>query len=155
MQNGFSEHLDGIKRVIFWTIYLKNVAYTYPLKNSQPFFEFGLNRDDCEELLNLHGVHPYFPAYMSRGGCKFCFFKSVNEYKAMYHLNRVEFDEIVQLETDLQDRRGKHYAIQSNRKPMKQIEAEAKSEAAFLQMDFSELYNEAKKRHYCGLFCHR
>jgi hypothetical protein len=135
---------------------LSNVNYTYPLKNPQPFFEIGLNRDDCEYLLNLHGVHPSFPAYMSRGGCKFCFFKSVNEYKAMYHLNRQEFESVLALEKGIQDKRKKYFGIVEGGKSIAQIAKIAKSEQDFLfATDFKEIYNEGQKKHYCGLFCHR
>jgi 3'-phosphoadenosine 5'-phosphosulfate sulfotransferase (PAPS reductase)/FAD synthetase len=125
---------------------MKNVAYTYPL------IEGGLDRNDCEEILKLHGLHPNFPIYMNRGGCKFCFFKSEKEYKAMYHLDRETFEEVAELERKLQDKRDKHYAIQSNGKPMHQIAAEAQSEINF---DWNEIYKEQKRKIYCGAFCHR
>lgn len=39
-----------------------NVKYTYPL------YENGIDRKDCEEILNQFGLHPNFPIYMTRGG---------------------------------------------------------------------------------------
>ena len=134
---------------------LKNVSYTYPLQFDAIGYIGGLDRDDCENLLLVHGVHPKFPPYMSRGGCKFCFFKSEKEYKAMYFLNRKEFDEVLLLEERLQDKRSKHYSIMSNQKSMKQLATECKSESDFLKTDFKDIYAETNKKTYCGLFCHR
>lgn len=62
-----------------------NVTYTYPL------IDAGLTREDCEDILKLYGLHPNFPVYMLRGGCRMCFFKSEKEYKAMYFLAKDEF----------------------------------------------------------------
>jgi 3'-phosphoadenosine 5'-phosphosulfate sulfotransferase (PAPS reductase)/FAD synthetase len=59
-----------------------NVKYLYPLQ------EDGYNRADCEAILDIHGLHPRFPAYMLRGGCSMCFFKSEKEYKALYYLDK-------------------------------------------------------------------
>lgn len=125
---------------------LDNVIYDYPLIRAE------WDRDDCERFLNHYGLHPSFPAYMSRGGCKMCFFKSVKEYKAMYYLNRKEFDEVKQLEESLQDKRGKFYAIHSSGKTMQQIQNECESELPF---DFNEIYKETKKQKSCGAFCMR
>jgi 3'-phosphoadenosine 5'-phosphosulfate sulfotransferase (PAPS reductase)/FAD synthetase len=125
---------------------LSNVIYDYPLIRA------GWDRQDCEDYLKFHGVHPSFPAYMSRGGCKMCFFKSVKEYKAMYYLNRAEFNEVKQLEESLQDKRGKFYAIHSSGKTMQQIENECKNEIPF---DFNEIYKESIKKTTCGAFCMR
>jgi 3'-phosphoadenosine 5'-phosphosulfate sulfotransferase (PAPS reductase)/FAD synthetase len=41
---------------------MPNINYKYPL------VEDGHDRGDCEAILNLHGLHPNFPIYMSRGG---------------------------------------------------------------------------------------
>ena len=49
---------------------MKNVNYTYPL------IEDGYDRNDCEEILKKHGMHPNFPVYMLRGGCRMCFLKA-------------------------------------------------------------------------------
>ena len=50
------------------------------------------------KILRKNGMHPNFPVYMLRGGCRMCFFKSEKEYKAMYHLNNSEFMEMVEFE---------------------------------------------------------
>jgi len=135
---------------------IPNITYTYPLKNEQPNFPMGLNRDECEELLKFYGVHPTFPPYMARGGCKFCFFKSPKEYKAMYHLNRDEFNEVLALEKDIQDQKKRYYGIIQGGKSIAQIARESEQEERFLHADdFKDLYTETKKKTYCGLFCHR
>jgi 3'-phosphoadenosine 5'-phosphosulfate sulfotransferase (PAPS reductase)/FAD synthetase len=127
-----------------------NVKYTYPLIND------GLTRDDCEDVLKLHGLHPNFPVYMLRGGCRMCFFKSEKEYKAMYHLNKKEFDKMVLFEEGLQDKRLKFHSILSSGKSLRQLANDCETERAFLKLDdFSELYKSLKKETSCGAFCHR
>lgn len=54
----------------------KNVSYEYPLH------EDGYTREDCENILIKYGLHPNFPPFMQRGGCKNCFFKTRGELKA-------------------------------------------------------------------------
>lgn len=125
---------------------LNNVVYDYPLIRA------GWDREDCENFLKHHGQFPEFPAYMTRGGCKMCFFKSVKEYKAMYYINPEEFAEVRELEESLQDRRTKMYAIHSSGKTMKQIQTECESEIPF---DFNEIYKNAKQETSCGAFCMR
>jgi len=125
---------------------MANVKYSYPLIKDE------YSRGDCEEILKFHGIHPQFPVYMARGGCKFCFFKTEKEYKAMYHLDRESFDEVLKMETELQDKRGKHYSFQSNGKPMWLIGKEASEEMDF---NWEEVYKATKKVTYCGAFCHR
>jgi len=127
-----------------------NVNYTYPLLDA------GLSRDDCEEVLKLHGLHPNFPVYMLRGGCRMCFYKSEKEYRAMYHLNKNEFDKMIAFEEGMQDKRLKFYSIMGNGKSLRQLAVECESEKAFLQLsDFTELYKSLKKETSCGAFCHR
>ena len=135
---------------------LPNVEYCYPLKNEQTNFPMGLNRDECEEMLKFYGVHPTFPPYMARGGCKFCFFKSPKEYKAMFHLNRTEFDTVLNLEIAIQDKKKKYFGIIQGGKSIAQIARESEEEERFLHADdFKDLYKETSKKTYCGLFCHR
>lgn len=126
---------------------LSNVKYSYPLVDD------GLTRDDCEELLRQNNLHPDFPVYMSRGGCKFCFFKSEKEYKAMYFLNRKEFNDVMALEEKIQDRRGKFYSIMSTGKSMRDLAIECESQ---LDFDFIQMYQDYKKQGTsCGAFCRR
>jgi 3'-phosphoadenosine 5'-phosphosulfate sulfotransferase (PAPS reductase)/FAD synthetase len=127
-----------------------NVTYSYPLIND------GLNRNDCENILKEYGLHPSFPVYMLRGGCRMCFFKSEKEYKALYHLNKEEFLKMIDFEEALQDKRLKFYSILSSGKSLRQLGQQCESEKQFLKIeDFTELYKSLKKETSCGAFCHR
>jgi 3'-phosphoadenosine 5'-phosphosulfate sulfotransferase (PAPS reductase)/FAD synthetase len=124
-----------------------NIKYSYPL------IDDGLTRDDCEDILKLHNLHPEFPVYMLRGGCRMCFFKSEKEYKALYHLNRKEFDEVLAFEEKIQDQRKKFYSIMGNGKSLRQLAQECDSE---LFKDTKSLYDAYKKEaKSCGAFCRR
>lgn len=128
---------------------MQNVKYTYPL------IDDGYTRADCEDLLNMHGMHPQFPVYMQRGGCRMCFFKSEKEYRALYHLNRKEFNEVMQFEEGIQDKRMKFYSIMGNGKSLRQLASECENEL-FSNEDIKEMYSVYKKQERsCGAFCHR
>lgn len=125
----------------------KNVKYHYPL------IEDGLTRAECEVILNAHGLHPNMPVYMMRGGCRMCFFKSEKEYRAMYYLNRKEFDEVMAFEEKIQDKRQKFYSIMGNGKSLRQVASECQNSLPF---DFNQLYSDYKKEEKtCGIFCRR
>lgn len=126
----------------------KNVKYTYPL------IEDGLTRKDCEDILNEHGLHPNMPVYMMRGGCRMCFFKSEKEYRAMYHLEKEEFLEVMAFEEEIQDRRKKFYSIMGNGKSLRQLMIECQLEK-LMYAEIETLYKSLKKETSCGVFCHR
>lgn len=129
---------------------LQNVSYVYPLIDDD------YTRQDCEEILHAHQLHPNFPVYMSRGGCRMCFFKSEKEYKALYFLNNKEFQEILNFEESIYNRRKKFYSIMGNGKSLRQLASECENEKAFMQgQDWSELYKSLRKETSCGAFCHR
>jgi 3'-phosphoadenosine 5'-phosphosulfate sulfotransferase (PAPS reductase)/FAD synthetase len=124
-----------------------NVKYSYPL------IEDGLTRDDCEDILKLNNLHPKFPVYMLRGGCRMCFYKSEKEYRAMYHLNKTEFEKMIEFEEGMQDERLKFYSIMGNGKSLRQLATECKSE---MFVDVKSLYDDYKKDgKSCGAFCRR
>jgi 3'-phosphoadenosine 5'-phosphosulfate sulfotransferase (PAPS reductase)/FAD synthetase len=126
----------------------KNVKYEYPL------IDDGLGRSDCEDILRLHNLHPNFPAYMGRGGCSMCFFKSEKEYKAMYYNNRPEYEKMVEFEGKYQDKRIKKYAIMSSGKTLKELGKECESE--MFKSDIFRYYEEkTNKTKSCGPFCMR
>ena len=125
----------------------KNVVYRYPL------IEDGYDRDFCLELLKTYNLHPNFPAYMSRGGCKFCFFKSKKEFRAMVHLAPEEIEEVALLEEKIQDYRGKFYRI---KKDMPKIRQFIEIEKNNIFGDNSIYYNtDTDESPSCGVFCHR
>lgn len=127
---------------------MQNVKYTYPL------IDDGYDRKDCEDILTKNGMHPNFPVYMMRGGCRMCFFKSEKEYKAMYHLNKDEFLEVLLFEESIQDKREKFYSIMGNGKSMRQLMTECQREKLMFK-DIETLYKSLKKETSCGAFCHR
>lgn len=128
----------------------KSITYKYPL------IDDGYSREDCEEILNQYGLHPNMPVYMSRGGCRMCFFKSPKEYKAMYHLQKDEYMEVMDFEEQIQDKRKKFYSIMGNGKSLRQLAIECEREKDFLcDADWDELYKSLRKETSCGAFCHR
>jgi 3'-phosphoadenosine 5'-phosphosulfate sulfotransferase (PAPS reductase)/FAD synthetase len=127
---------------------LKNCTYRYPLIENQ------LDRDDCIALLNLHGLNPQFPIFMSRGGCKYCFFKSENEYKAMYYFDRETFNEVMEFEKSIQGTKKKFFSIMPSGKSMGQVMKECQS-TLFSEEEMKQIYSHVKRTTYCGGFCHR
>jgi len=127
---------------------LKNCKYRYPLIENE------LDRDDCIAILDLHGMNPNFPVYMQRGGCKFCFYKSEAEYKALYYFDRKTFDENKKLEKDIQDKRKRFFSIMPSGKSMQQLENEL-SFNLFPDDMIKECYQEMKNRKFCGGLCGR
>ena len=128
----------------------KNVTYTYPL------IEDALTRKDCEDILRQYDLHPKFPAYMSRGGCRMCFFKSEKEYKALYFLNKSEFMEVLEFEQKIQGTNKKFYSIMGNGKSLVQVAKDCENEKQFMiDADWNEIYKMPIKETSCGAFCHR
>jgi len=123
---------------------LTNVTYSYPL------IELNINRAKCEQILNAVGLHPHFPAYMQRGGCVGCFFKSKKEYVAMALLNEDEFDQVMQIEESIQDKRDSFYSILGNI-TLRELKTQAKA-SLFPAL---EMYPEKQFFTNCGVFCHR
>lgn len=125
----------------------KNITYRYPL------IEDGYDRDFCLDLLETYNLHPNFPAYMSRGGCKFCFFKSKKEYRAMVHLAPEEIQEVAELEESIQDKRNKYFRIKKNMPKMSQFIELEKNNIFGDNSDYYETENDDSPS--CGVFCHR
>jgi len=125
---------------------MSNVQYSYPLQVD------GYTRQDCVDILSRAGLEPNFPAYMRRGGCIFCPFKSKKEYKAMVHLAPEEINLVRVLEEKAQDVRGKYYRIRQNMPSMGEfIETEKNN----LFGDLSPYYDAGDEQYSCGVFCHR
>lgn len=120
------------------------VIYRYPLA------EKGLTRQMCEAILKKANLFPKFPAYMKRGGCIGCYYKSKKEYEAMALLNPAEFNQVMELEEEIQDRRKEFFSIIEN-KPMRQIKADV-SNMLFTPDEIYPVINTASK---CGVFCNR
>lgn len=127
---------------------LKNCEYKYPLIDDE------LDRDDCINILNMHGLNPNFPVYMLRGGCKYCFFKRQSEYEAMYYLDNDTFNEVKDLEQKIQGSNKKFFTIMPNGKSMEDLETKC-SMVLFSEEEMKAIYNKVEKTTYCGGFCHR
>lgn len=125
---------------------VKNVTYSYPL------LENGITRAACIEILTKANLLPSFPPYMSRGGCVGCFFKTKKEFIAMRLLSPDEFNNVEKLENEVQDQRGKHFAIQSNGHSMAKIRYEADSAMFSAEEMYSKVDDYSTP---CGVFCHR
>ena len=122
----------------------KFVKYSYPLADNN------LTRSDCIDILKNINLNPVFPAYMKRGGCIGCYYKSKKEFEAMSLLNPKEFKIVEDLENEIQDRREKFFSIKENI-TMKQIR-EGVSLMLFKPEEIYPTINDATK---CGVFCNR
>ncbi len=123
------------------------VKYIYPLADN------GLTRKNCEDLLNKAGLHPNFPAYMKRGGCVGCFYKSKKEFEAMVHLSPEEFDVVMNLEETIQDKRGEFYKIKKDMPRMKDFKNEVKNQLLMFKPE--DIYPTINTETRCGVFCNR
>jgi 3'-phosphoadenosine 5'-phosphosulfate sulfotransferase (PAPS reductase)/FAD synthetase len=129
---------------------IKSIKYLYPL------IEDGYDREDCEEILRFHGMHPDFPIYMSRGGCKMCFFKTKKEYKAMYFLNPEEYWNVVEFEEQIQDERKNFFSIMGNKMSLRELAKECEQDSLlFGKEEIIMLYQREIKAKTCGAFCGR
>lgn len=84
------------------------------VKYSYPLYDQGVTRSMCKGILKALDIEPNFPPYMQRGGCKYCFYKSKKEYRAMIVLAPDEFEEVITLEEELQDERDDFYNIRDS-----------------------------------------
>lgn len=127
---------------------LKFVDYSYPLLN------LGIDRGNCGEILRAANIYPEFPPYMRRGGCKFCYYKSKGEFRAMVHLSPDEFQQVVDLEIAFQDERKEFFAI---RDCIPKGMAEFRKSELAKQSLFnpSEIYPTVNDATSCGQFCNR
>lgn len=103
-----------------------NVSYRYPL------FEDGKTRADCKGILSELG------------------------YKAMYYFDIGTFNEGRNLEKQIQDRRGKFYAISMSGKSFDDIALECEREKSLWgEAEIKSMYKEIENSKSCGAFCHR
>lgn len=121
------------------------VTYSYPLIDN------GITREMCHQILKAADIEPNFPAYMQRGGCKMCYYKSKKEYMAMALMNPKEFDEVAELEETIQDRRDKFFHIIDSIPKLKDFKRHAES-VLFDQKEMYPVINNVTK---CGVFCNR
>ena len=122
----------------------KFVNYSYPLVDNR------LSRSACISILKRVGLYPEFPAYMQRGGCIGCYYKSKKEYEAMALLNPAEFRIVEELEEKIQDQRTDYFSIKDGIK-MREIR-EGVMNMLFTPDEIYPTINNATK---CGVFCNR
>jgi 3'-phosphoadenosine 5'-phosphosulfate sulfotransferase (PAPS reductase)/FAD synthetase len=131
---------------------LENVNYTYPLRD---YWRWGIN--DVLRICLKHDLLPRYPVYMARGGCTGCFYKRKAEIKAMVLLARPILMELMALEDDVQDERGKFAIMFPNAgKSIRHIIEEVDSQN--LMFDVETIYaqiNTDDRGRACGLFCNR
>lgn len=139
---------------------LPNVTYTTPLADD------GLTREDCIEKLKEYGLEPNFPVYMSRGGCRKCFFRGKKQAKAKYFFNKEGFLEDQAFEIKLNEI-GTRKLTKSGNKKFYGINAafpagyqsvidECEQEIAMFGLEkMKEQYKNIPDHKACGVFCHR
>ena len=120
------------------------VSYEYPLADKN------INRSQCKAILKQLDLLPDFPAYMQRGGCIGCYYKSKKEYEAMAILNPNEFAKVEQLEKIIQDKRDKYFSI-IQKKPMSYIRESVQN----MIFDAKDIYPTVNNATKCGVFCNR
>lgn len=138
---------------------LKNVSYVTPLADD------GHSRQDCIELLDEHGLNPNFPPYMSRGGCRLCFFRGKKEAKAKYFFNKEGFLEDMDFEIKINEegtrklnKSGikKFFGINQAFKSYQSVVDECEQEIAMFGLEeMKSMYSNIPEHKSCGLYCHR
>ena len=122
----------------------KFINYSYPLADNK------LSRGACITILKKVGLYPEFPAYMQRGGCIGCYYKSRKEYEAMALLKPAEFKIVEQLEEEIQDRRKEYFSIKEGIKM-----SEIRNHVANMLFTPEEIYTTINNATKCGVFCNR
>ena len=79
-----------------------------------PFIENRITKKDTINICKQNDLFPDYPRYMKRGGCYNCFFKSKQEIIDLFLHEPDLFDELIQLEKDVQDQRGEIYYMFGN-----------------------------------------
>lgn len=80
----------------------------------------------------------------------------MSEYKAMYLFDRNSFDEIVELEESIQDKRTKYYAMIIKGIPFRSIGKIVENEISNWGIDeVVNMYKKTSQTKTCGAFCHR
>lgn len=124
---------------------LQFVDYSYPLADA------GIGRSMCIDILNSLGIAPDFPAYMQRGGCWFCYYKSKKEYAAMALKRPDMFDRLIDLQDSIQDKRGKPYHIIPSIPNLRDFKKMVQSSL----FNYDDMYPVINTTTSCGVFCNR
>jgi len=117
-----------------------------------PLQEYGIRKCDVVTLCQSKGLIPEYPWYMSRGGCYSCFFKSKNELLGLAKFEPELFNNLIEREEAVQDKRKKHYAMfeHVHRIPLRTFKKIADSQEQIEMFEKGGTY-EAD----CGVFCRK
>jgi len=126
----------------------KFIKYKYPL------IENKINREFCHKILNKVGLNPKYPAYMKRGGCIGCFYKSAKCYEAMALLAPDDFKIVEDLEIELNKLldREKYWKILGENSPSMTYIREMANMQLFKPEEVYATINDVTQ---CGVFCNR
>ncbi len=120
----------------------------YPLK------ELNMVKCDVLTICQAYDLVPQYPWYMSRGGCYSCFFKSKRELMALAKYEPELFNNLIEREETIQDKRKKYYYMFDKfTRTLRQVKKEVD------RVEQIEMFNEKGKLTYetedCGLFCRK
>ena len=125
---------------------VQGVEYSYPL------IDLKITRDKCIDALKQHDLYPSFPAYMRRGGCVGCFYKSKHEFYRMAKDSPEEAYEVARLEEELNadPQRKKYFSLRDGIPHMRSFLDHARAQMELDLGDESSLPPSP-----CGVFCNR
>lgn len=127
---------------------LDDLIVRYPLRERE------MDYQAIVDICNQYGLLPDYPAYMRRGGCKGCYFKSVNEVLAMRELTPDVYDDLQELEESAQDKRGKYAFMFPN---IGMSLADFRKQPLLFKPEevWKDANDNSQKTPACGAFCHR
>lgn len=122
------------------------VTYSYPL------VDLKITRQDCIDALKAHDLYPNFPAYMRRGGCRGCFYKSKNEYYRMARENPEEAYGVATLEEEMNadPERQAWFSIHPGIPNMRRFMDNARAQT---ELELND--DQSVPMSPCGVFCNR
>ena len=125
---------------------VEGVTYSYPL------IDLKITRQDCVDALKAHDLYPQFPAYMRRGGCVGCFYKSKNEYYRMARESPEEAYEVAKIEEELNadPARQKYFGVRDGIKNMRAFLDNARAQT---ELELND--DQHAPMTPCGVFCNR
>jgi hypothetical protein len=130
---------------------IQGVTFEYPLQ------DLGLSRKKCVDLLKEYGLEPRLPAYMRRGGCTFCFYKSRKEYAAIAHLDPKLADQLANFEDEINAGSGRQRPWAMVKEIPEGFRAFFDNEQRTSLFSPEEMYAQQPNvsESPCGVFCHR
>jgi len=117
-----------------------------------PLVEYNIRKCDVVTLCQDKDLIPQYPWYMSRGGCYSCFFKSKNELLGLAKYEPELFNNLIERENAVQDKRKKHYSMfeHLHKLPLSSVKKIADEQEQIEMFEKGGTY-EAE----CGVFCRK